>query len=299
MTAVPIAAIRVTTTDEGQEVRTTKSIVTDVFGIDSFYFQSSLLETEHANMDGIFKRIDNRLYCDYYSLHRLIVEYVRENVRDSMVVKKVTQIKPYPPYKNLEPTKTYPLATVLEIQASIMSAITELENYLASRETVLAAASKQSEMGMNIDNLVLSQNYSNVLLRERIRMYWANIVCFNTHHTKYFTRLHLKLQLLAGVVNEDIAVSGGRASRPKPRPRVATSAAPETPSGALPGQDDVSPDTRQALHCAISCALSADDEAISENDDEGISENVDEGISENVDEGIPENVDGVVTGCGE
>lgn len=231
----------------------------DVFGIDSFYFQSSLLETEHANMSGLFNRIDNRVYCDYYSLHRLIVDYVRDNVRDALVVKKVTQIKPYPPYKSLEPTKTYPLGTVLDIQGSIMSAITELENYLASRETILATASKQSELGMNIDNLVLSQKYSNVLLRERIRMYWANIESFNTHHTKYFTRLHLKLQLLAGVVNEDISVSGGRTNRSKTQTNVATTSLTES-SNIIPGHDDASPDTRHAINNALARSVSFDEE---------------------------------------
>ena len=48
-----------------------------LFGIDSFYFQNTLLETEHENMIGIFRRIDNRFYCDYYTLHKLIHDYIK------------------------------------------------------------------------------------------------------------------------------------------------------------------------------------------------------------------------------
>jgi hypothetical protein len=33
-----------------------------LFGIDSFYFQNTLLETEHENMIGIFRSSDNRFY---------------------------------------------------------------------------------------------------------------------------------------------------------------------------------------------------------------------------------------------
>ena len=231
-----------------------------LFGIDSFYFQNTLLETECENMTGIFKRIDNRFYCDYYTLHKRIHDYIKNEVKDPGVIKKTSPTKVFPVYKSLDPTKSYPVQNVIEIQGSILSVLTELENYLVSRETVLVSDSKQSDLGINIDNLVLSQQYANLLLRERIKMYHSNIERFNNHHMKYFTRLYLKLKLMVGVVNEDISVKTARGVKAKTsinplkiEDNAETTLAPgeEEDIKNLISVDDVSPETRKALSSAL------------------------------------------------
>jgi len=232
-----------------------------LFGIDSFYFQNTLLETEHENMIGIFRRIDNRFYCDYYTLHKLIHDYIKNDMRDPDLVKKTSPTKAYPVYKSLEPTKSYPIQNVIDLQAGILSALTELENHLIARETVLVNDTKQSDLGINIDNLVLSQQYANLLLRERIKMYFSNVERFNCHHMKYFTRLYLKLKLMVGVVNEDISVKTARGVKAKTSINPLKIDDGNEDTTIAPGEeediknlisvDDVSPETRKALSSAL------------------------------------------------
>lgn len=243
------------------ELLRTHQNASSLFGIDSFYFQNTLLETEHDNMSGIFKRIDNRFYCDYYTLHKIVHDYIRNEVKDPDLVKKTSPTKSFPVYKSLEPTRSYPIQHVIDIQSGILSTLTELENHLVSRETVLVNDVKQSDLGINIDNLILSQQYANLLLRERIKMYLSNIERFNCHHMKYFTRLYLKLKLMVGIVNEDISVKTARGVKAKNSvdPLKIDDGDPETTLAPreekdirnLISVDDVSPETRKALSSAL------------------------------------------------
>ena len=225
-------------------------------------------------MSGLFKRIDNRLYCDYYTLHKLIHDYIKNQIKDPDVVKKTAMTKAYPVYKSLDLTRVYPIQHTIDMQESIMSAITELENYLITRENVLVNDTKQSNLGLNIDNLVLSQQYSNLLLRERIKMYVQNLETFHGHHTKYFTRLYLKLKLMVGVVNEDISVKTARGIKSKmsvdplriDQDGAEDTIAPEEEQSIknLISVDDVSPETRKALSSALASIPSEPSTDVSE-----------------------------------
>ena len=256
------------------ELLRTHRNASSLFGIDSFYFQNTLLETEHDNMTGIFKRIDNRLYCDYYTLHKIIHDYINNEVKDPDLVKKTTPTKMFPIYKSLEPTKSYPIQHVKDLQSGILSALTELDNHLVTRETVLVSDAKQSDLGINIDNLVLSQQYANLLLRERIKMYFSNIERFNCHHMKYFTRLYLKLKLMVGVVNEDISVKTARGVKAKTSINALKIGNGDADTTLAPGEeediknlisvDDVSPETRKALSSALASIPSDSSEKPSE-----------------------------------
>ena len=248
-----------------------------LFGIDSFYFQNTLLETEYDNMIGILNRIDNRFYCDYYTLNKLIHEYIKNEIKNSELIKKTHISKTYPAYKNLEPTKTYPVETIIDLQSGILSSIVELKNYLSLRENILINDTQESDLGINIDNLVLSQNYINLLLRERIKMFSQNLDIFNKHHNKYFTRLYLKLKLMIGVVNEDISVKTSKGVKSKtsinPLENVNTKeqVSVEIPNSEgdtgfenhLINVDDVSPETRKAMTTALEC-ISSESSVISD-----------------------------------
>ena len=58
----------------------------------------------------------------------------------------------------------------------------------------------------NIDNIVNSEHFSNILLSERITMYIKYLEVINKHHTKYISRLILKCKLLIELFNEDIQI---------------------------------------------------------------------------------------------
>ena len=175
-----------------------------IFGLDSFHFQNKLIELEYENMKNIFASIDNRMYCEYYKLHVMIQKYINDDITEPKVIEKTHSKKKYPIYKDLETHIVYDFKQTLEIQSGILQTIQELQNYLMDKETELKEDTEQSDMGLNIDNIVNSQLYSNAILREKIDMFIRYMKAFHLHHKKYFSRLIIKSKLMAEIIDEDI-----------------------------------------------------------------------------------------------
>lgn len=177
-----------------------------MFGIDSFYFQNKLIEMEFNHLKDIQRSIENRMYCEYYQLHMLVQDYVEKEVLSENVRNKIAVRKKYPAYKNLDPHRVYNFSLVAELQEHIINSIMELETYRQAKVAELKTDTAQSKLGLNIGNLVNSHRFYNALLKEKISMFIRYLQVFHEHHTKYFTRLHIKAKLVIGIINEDIQI---------------------------------------------------------------------------------------------
>lgn len=179
------------------------------FGIDSFYFQNKLIEIEYDNMKSIFVGINNRIYCEYYKLYKMIYTYIEAELKDTILIEKLNQKKNYPVYKDLEPLKTYNFDLIIDIQRNIIETIEFLFSYLSNKEAELRAVCTTSDLGINIENIVNYQTYSNTLLNEKINIFCKYLNVFHKHHNKYFSRLLIKGKMMIGIVNEDIHLKKG------------------------------------------------------------------------------------------
>lgn len=191
------------------ELINTHKNVDYTFGIDSFYFQNKLIEIEYDNMKTIFNGINNRIYCEYYKLYKMIYTYISSELKDTVLIEKIKQKKIYPVYKDLEPLKTYNFDLIIDIQTNIIETIEFLFNYLKNKESELRHVYTTSEIGINIENLVNFQTYSNTLLNEKINIFCKYLNVFHKHHNKYFSRLLIKGKMMIGIVNEDIHLKKG------------------------------------------------------------------------------------------
>jgi hypothetical protein len=175
-----------------------------MIGLDAFHFQNKLLHMECDNMKNVFNFIDNRIYCEYYKLHRMLFDFIGKEIKEKAIVDKLMiTYKKYPSYKDLEPTKIYDFNITLEINNAIQNAIQELKEYLVEKKQELIDKKKRSEMGINIHTIIHEQMYNNIILEERIHMFENYLHTFISHHSKYFSRLAIKLKLMMGIVNED------------------------------------------------------------------------------------------------
>lgn len=173
-------------------------------GIDSFHFQNKLIQMEYDNMKNFFNMIDNYVYCEYYKLHRLLYEFIGKEIKDKQIVDKLLIThKKYPIYKDLEPTKIYDFNITIEINNAIQIAIQELKKYLEDKKKDLSEKKKRSEIGINIHSILHEETYNIIILEERIHMFENHLNTFISHHSKYFSRLTIKLKLMLGIVNED------------------------------------------------------------------------------------------------
>ena len=176
-----------------------------LFGIDSLYFQHSLIDREYNALRTMNISIENRMYCEYYKLHQQIQEFIKNEIPDDSL-KKLICMKKYPPYKSLQPLKQYDFSLIVDLQRNAVNSIVELTAYCNSKNEELESDSAQANLGLNIDNLVNSYKFANALLKEKTKMFVNYLQAFHLHHTKYFTRLLLKAKLVLGTINEDIRI---------------------------------------------------------------------------------------------
>ena len=52
-----------------------------LFGLDSFQFQGKLLDMENTDLKRMFLVLNNRMYCEYYKLYKIIIEYIKYNIK--------------------------------------------------------------------------------------------------------------------------------------------------------------------------------------------------------------------------
>lgn len=180
-------------------------------GLDSFHFQNKLIQMEYDNMKNVFNFIENRIYCEYYKLLKMLYDFINKEIKDKEIVDKLLIThKHYPPYKDLEPTKIYDFNITTEINNTINNIIKGLKSYLIGKKEELNEKKQHSKMGINIDNMIHEQQYNIIILEERINMFENYLNTFGSHHSKYFSRLTIKVKLMLGVVNEDFHLKNSK-----------------------------------------------------------------------------------------
>jgi hypothetical protein len=174
-----------------------------VFGLDTFHFQSKLIDIEYDGVKRLFLVINNRMYCEYFKLNKIMTEYILKNINEQKYIK---MIKPdnFPIYKDLEPFKEYNFNIVLEIHDNILNLFNVLVLLLNNKENDLTIHKSKQNIGLNIDNFVTTFNYHNNIVRENITMFITYIDFFHKTHTKYLNRLNNKIQNILININNDI-----------------------------------------------------------------------------------------------
>lgn len=174
-----------------------------VFGLDSFRFQSRLIDIEYDDMKRLFLAINNRMYCEYFKLHKIIVEYILANIDDKKIT-DIVKVNNYPVYKDLEPYKDYKFETILDIHENILNLLNILMASLDNKENELAIHKSKQRIGLNIDNFITTFTFNIVVLREKIGMFITYIEFFHKMHTKYLQRFSNKIYFMYTHINNDV-----------------------------------------------------------------------------------------------
>ena len=174
-----------------------------VFGLDSFHFQSKLIDLEYDDMKRIFLFVNNRMYCEYFKLYKLICSYVIENVTDKKIL-EIIKGNNFPIYKDLEPFKDYKFEITADVHDNILVLLNSIASIINNRENELSIHRSKQLIGLNIDNFVNSFNYEIILMKEKVNLFLSYIEFFHKLHAKYLKRFSNKIQLMSNHVNNDI-----------------------------------------------------------------------------------------------
>lgn len=174
-----------------------------IFGLDSFHFQSKIIDIEFDDMKRIFLAINNRLYCEYYKLYRLIVDYVSQEIQDKKLMEAI-HLHNFPIYKDIEPYRDYKFEKVQEIHSTILELMNSITNILNDKEHVLQQHKTKRAIGLNIDNFISSYNFEVIIMREKIQLFLTYLEFFHNLHTKYLKRFSNKIKLMYIHIDNDV-----------------------------------------------------------------------------------------------
>ena len=175
-----------------------------IFGLDSFQFQSKLIDIEYDDMKRLFLAINNRMYCEYYKLYKIISEYVKENIIDKKTLDLIKITNNFTVYKDLEPYKQYNFDMTQEIHENIILLLYEINDYIIDKENELQSYRKKQDIGLNINNFVTTFNYTIIMIKEKSMLFISYIEFFHNLHTKYLQRFTMKMNLMFNQITHDI-----------------------------------------------------------------------------------------------
>jgi len=177
-----------------------------IFGLDSFHFQGKLIDIEYDDMKRLYAAITNRVYCEYFKLYKIVVDYIIENITDDKKMVELINVNKsnYPIYKDLEPFKQYDFEIIQSLHETIITLLASIHNYFLNKEHDLKQHQMKNATGLNIDNFIHTFNYNNVVLKEKLTLFVTYIEFFHRLHTKYFKRFTTKMQLFISQILHDI-----------------------------------------------------------------------------------------------
>jgi hypothetical protein len=123
-----------------------------LFCLDSFYFQYKTFTLEMEHIDRYRALMNNRMYCDYYKLYNIILEFIKENKADLEIDEYI--VKTYPVYKDLEPFQEYKVEDIKDIHANILILINQLYIKTTSKDDVIDHYNENHKVGFSISNFL-------------------------------------------------------------------------------------------------------------------------------------------------
>jgi hypothetical protein len=145
------------------------------------------------------------MYCEYYKLYKIILEYVNTNLSDDeKFIDSIRNKNVYPAYKDLEPYKQYSFTLIDELHNDITDTLIAMNNYISNRQHILSSYKLRSDVGLNINNFVSTYEFEVSSVEGQLTLFCRYIDFFHELHLKYLKRFAMKIQIIYGQVDHDI-----------------------------------------------------------------------------------------------
>jgi hypothetical protein len=174
------------------------------FGLDSFQFQGKLIDYEYTDMKKFYFALNNRMYCEYYKLFKLILNYTEEVIGTNKNIEMLKKNNIFPVYKDLEPLKQYNFETIEELHKTIIILLNDIIEHIISKEHQLQIFQLKQNSGLNINNFVNTFDFDVIMIKQKCLLYLSYLEFFHTIHTKHFKRFAKKMKLMNDYLDEDI-----------------------------------------------------------------------------------------------
>lgn len=173
-----------------------------VFCLDSLQFQCKFIDIECDDMKRLLFALNNRMYCEYYKLYKIILDYIcKENIPTNQAHNSQ---KEFPIYKDLEPFKQYKLENIQELHSHIIFLLSKIIEYIRTKEEEHKKYRYKQELGFNMQNFVTTFNVTILEIKQKYELFVSYIDFFHSMHLKYLRRLMTKISLFESQLSKDI-----------------------------------------------------------------------------------------------
>lgn len=163
-----------------------------LFCLDAFFFQYKSFMLEIENIEKFRVLLNNRMYCDYYKLYTLVIQYFKDHSIE--VENDDINAKTFPVYKELEPSQEYKLEDVKGIHASILYLINTLHSKSEGQRNTISGYNDDSKIGYSISNFLNTLQYENLILQEQTNLFLNYLAFFHISQKKQLKRVLSKLE---------------------------------------------------------------------------------------------------------
>ena len=170
-----------------------------LFCLDSFYYQYKIFSMEFEHIKKLRALLNNRMYCDYYKLHNMIVKYCKERLREDSL-----NISSFPVYKDLEPFQEYRIEDITSLHESILNLLNSLYLETVHKENSILHYNDNHKVGFSISNFLNTLTHENRILQDQITLYVNYISFFHISQQKQLKRVHHRISDFYKEVDENI-----------------------------------------------------------------------------------------------
>ena len=170
-----------------------------LFCLDSFYYQYKIFSMEFEHIKKLRALLNNRMYCDYYKLHNMIVKFCKERLHEDSL-----SIRSFPVYKDLEPFQEYCIEDISALHESILNLLNSLYLETVHKENSILHYNDNHKVGFSISNFLNTLTHENRILQDQITLYVNYISFFHISQQKQLKRVHHRIADFYKEVDENI-----------------------------------------------------------------------------------------------
>ena len=166
-----------------------------VYSLDSVFFQFYVCNIQMEHFSKIFDLIQNHIYCDLFKLHRILCDYVENNIHEKKIV-ALLNVGMYPVYKDLEKYKVYDIDVVIALYENISNIITAVQECCRVGTLHFNQHKLSIENGFHYDKLLQTFQFNTKVVEEQVKLYYNFLKHSCNYHHEYLNKIHEKVAAL-------------------------------------------------------------------------------------------------------
>ena len=154
-----------------------------------FDFQKNTIKFEYNYLYEFYNLINNKIYCHYYKLYKLIIKFIILHLKNKINYKENN----YEPYKDLETLKKYDFETVVDLNNDILILLSSIEKYNENKNKIINQTKDIINDGLNMDLFLHEISFEKNNLQNQIDNFKTYLHKFNHFHYFYLNILNKKI----------------------------------------------------------------------------------------------------------